>query len=233
MTVSFRAAAPKDLSAPFRAWLRTASTETAAVELPAGVSSLAHLGLPRLFTVRVVPTLGARERWERERFVRFPPRCTLCERPPERSSSLLRSRGWWRAARPVLLDCIPQCAAHAALGPLLWFDVTPLGCDVAWHIVGACPRFLASAAELNAATERLPPWRAFPDYGPDAGGWRQGTGEHWRNTSWGPFWAALNAGERRAYLDRWPAPEAWRGAFEQWPGWGEADAATQRGPSSG
>lgn len=223
---------PKHLLETFGPWLRSTPVVDEGAELPSGVSSLAYLGLPRLFSVRVVPSAAARERWGKERFVEFPARCSLCMRAPERFASLLRSRGWLRAPIPILRDCIPQCAEHASLGPSLWFDVTVLGYDVAWNIVGACPRFLASAAELNAAPERLPPWRAFPDYGPDAGGWRQGHGEQWRDATWAPYWAGLDAEARTAYLDRWGAPETWRDALERWPGWGASETAPLRNSAS-
>lgn len=217
--MSQHTAPPRELSSAFGAWLRATPADAAPVTLPSGISPLTHLGLPRLFTQRVVPSPAARQRWETERFVQFPARCTLCERAPERFSSLYRSRGLLRTAEPVLMSCIPQCAEHAAFGPLLWFGVTILGRDVAWELVGARPAFLVSTAELNAATERMPPWLAFPEYGPDAGGWRQGAGEFWRNTCWAPYWAALDPGARHAYLQRWPAPEGWRQALEAWPGW--------------
>ncbi len=56
-----------------------------------------------------------------------------------------------------------------------------------------------------------PPWVAYPGEQPWWGGWRQGAGEAWLHHRWLPFWQALDASGRQAYLIRWPPPnEAWR-----------------------
>ena len=64
--------------------------------------------------------------------------------------------------------------------------------------------------------ESLPPWIRYPGESPYWGGWRQGGSEAWLHDTWLPFWRALSAPEREAYLDRWPPPDDdWRAYLEQ------------------
>ena len=60
--------------------------------------------------------------------------------------------------------------------------------------------------------EPPPPWIAFPSLGPDIPP-NQGAEEAYVDLDWLPFWSALTADEKAAYLDRWQAPSAWREAI--------------------
>ena len=55
--------------------------------------------------------------------------------------------------------------------------------------------------------EAPPPWIRYEGESPYWGGWRQGESEAWLLDTWLPFWHALGAAERDAYLRRWPPPD--------------------------
>ena len=61
--------------------------------------------------------------------------------------------------------------------------------------------------------EPPPPWVAFPSLGPALPP-TQGAEEAYIDMDWLPFWSALRADEKAAYLDRWQASPDWREAIE-------------------
>jgi len=186
-----------------------------APELPRGVFALHHLGLPGVFGARFVPCLGPEQRLRSTRELVLPGRCVACGAPAQEQLPLLRAR----LLRPaqVLLEQVPHCRRHAAVGPTFWFESTPIGADQLWEIAAPSPEVLADIVARASEGDRLPPWRAFPALSPESSGWRQGDGEAWLHIAWQPFWASLGPEPRRAYLGRWPAPAGWGAAWIELP----------------
>lgn len=191
-----------------------------AAPLPHGVFSLAYLGWPRLFGVNVVPTIEAQTLYAVERQLAFPERCVGCGAPAEEHLSLFRARVLRRDL--TLLERVPHCHRHAAIGPLLSFEVSTLGEERLWELVAPHAHVLAETLALNTGGDRLPPWRAFPALSPESSGWRQGSGEQWLDLAWRPYWSKLGPGARAAYVRRWPAPPEWESALLRTPAFGDS-----------
>lgn len=60
--------------------------------------------------------------------------------------------------------------------------------------------------------EPPPPWIAIPTLRPDDPA-TQGEAEAYLVLEWLPFWSALDAPRKAAYLDRWRATPEWRDAI--------------------
>jgi len=194
-----------------RVFARYVASEQAAPVAPPtlgrGIFSLDHLGLVGLFGARFVPSLEAAERLRSKRELGFPARCVACGRPVAEQVRLHRARLLQPAL--VLLERVPHCRQHAAVGPVFWFDAAPLGADQLWEIAEPDASVAADVVALGTTGDRLPPWRAFPALNPESSGWRQGEGEAWLRLAWHPFWGCLAAGQRSVYLERWRAPAGW------------------------
>lgn len=64
--------------------------------------------------------------------------------------------------------------------------------------------------------DMMPPWLVFPDLPAEAfhGSTRQGIVEPWFDHVWNPFWSALDADSKAAYLVHWNASQEWRDALD-------------------
>jgi hypothetical protein len=155
----------------------------------------------------------ALDHWEREETIRFPDECCVCGAPaanhlPSREPSGFLGR-WKRTSTNLR---VPHCSEHGREKEArLLIQTTPWGPGALLvTLLGLNPRFIEKTASLNSEGDPVPPWRAFPGYGPESGGWRQGNGEVWMNEVWSPFWSALPKREREEFLARWQASSEWR-----------------------
>jgi len=180
--------------------------------LPENEGTLAYLGYPSLHQVEFFLGLQPLERWRAERTLSFPPGCCVCLKESTRFLPACASRGWLGLrGRERLLEGVPHCERHGSGDEaqlLATVDCwSAMVCRIS--LIGLNGEFLAEVANLNAAGDVPPPWRAFPEYSPFSSGWRQGNGEYWMGQVWHPFWTGLSQAERADYLERWAAPAEW------------------------
>jgi hypothetical protein len=170
-------------------------------------------GYPALARRSFFLSAPALDQWEREGTIRFPDECCVCSEPAVNDLPTKEASGFlgrWKRTSTALR--VPHCSEHGREKEArLLVQVTPWGAGA--HqvtLTGLNPRFLEETAALNSEGDVVPPWKAFPEYGPESGGWRQSSGEIWMNEVWSPFWSALPKEVREEYLARWQASAEWR-----------------------
>jgi hypothetical protein len=153
------------------------------------------------------------ESWQKDGTIRFPKTCCVCGQPATVSLPLTGSTSLFRRQKGGSGHIrVPHCQDHgtgkASNVNVQIGDWGPGAKRVT--LAGPSRNFLAETAALNSQGDCVPPWRAFPEYGPESGGWRQGNGELWMSDAWSPFWAGLSEAGRQDYLARWEASPEWR-----------------------
>lgn len=180
---------------------------------PESEGSLAWLGYPTLRQVDFFPSLPSLKRWRTEKSLAFPPHCCVCLREANRYLPARIDKGWLGLrGKERILETIPHCERHGSGDEARLFATLDAWSEDVCHVslIGLNGTFLSETAKLNQVGEVPPPWRAFPEYTPASGGWRQGNGEYWMARVWHPFWSGLTEVERTHYLDRWAASAEWR-----------------------
>jgi hypothetical protein len=170
--------------------------------------------------MRIEPSISfflsaaALEIWQEDGTIRFPERCCVCDQPATVFLPLTGSASLFRRRKGGLLGHIrvPHCQDHGTgETSKLIMQIGDWGPGAKRVTLdGPSRSFLAETAALNSQGDCVPPWRAFPDYGPESGGWRQGNGELWMSDAWSPFWSGLSDAGRVDYLARWGASPEWR-----------------------
>ena len=62
---------------------------------------------------------------------------------------------------------------------------------------------------LQSGTEIEPPWTVFRYSDPWC--FNQGAEQGWMSAIWRPFWEHLTKEKQLAYIEKWDAPQSWRG----------------------
>lgn len=179
----------------------------------ANEDSLAYLGYPTLRQVDFFLGLQSLEHWRNERSLAFPPGCCVCLQEADRYLPSCTDKGWLGLlGKERILERIPHCERHGDGDEAKLIATVDSWGEAVCHVslIGLNATFLSETAMLNQTGEVPPPWRAFPEYSPVSGGWRQGNGEYWMGRVWSPFWNGLPETERALYLERWAAPAEWR-----------------------
>lgn len=180
---------------------------------PENERSLAFLGYPTLRQADFFLGLQSLERWQNERSLAFPPGCCVCLQEANRYLPACIDKGWLGLrGKERILERTPHCERHGDGDEARLIATVDFWGEAICHVslIGLNETFLSETAELNQTGEVPPPWRAFPEYSPVSGGWRQGNGEYWMARVWSPFWNGLPEAERTLYLERWAVPSEWR-----------------------
>lgn len=180
---------------------------------PENEGSLAFLGYPTLRQADFFLSLPSLERWRTERSLAFPPGCCVCRQEANHYLPACIDKGWLGLrGKERILERIPHCERHGDGGEARLIATIDFWGEAICHVslIGLNGTFLSETAQLNQTGEVPPPWRAFPEYSPVSGGWRQGNGEYWMARVWSPFWNGLPEAERALYLEHWAAPDEWR-----------------------